>query len=229
MLERNKTNLLDYNVNCWHQCLAFSCHAFFFLFIFLPPHSLLTFRNGSYYSSNTTCFDSLKCVLMWLWHSAMPVFVQILENKRWKKWACLLDPLWFLQPSVHNSCGFVARAHYTPPNPFPPHPTLPSPAMPSCINLPDADVQESTILSLLWVWVKSLLSGCHSLPRPRSHPINCAFINCYIRANMKLWASLPCSLSVFCCDSFFFSSFVLRNCASDSCVYDVFKELCVLV
>lgn len=168
MLARNKTTLLHHNVNFWHQCLAFSCRPSFL------PCSLLTLcsSNGSHSSSNTTCFDSLKCVLTWLWHSPMPVFLQFLENKRWKN-----EPAYLIcSDSCNPAPSTLAVLSREPTKPHPTYPTLLCLVAQTCPTLifripqfcPRCGFESNGTLEA------PLLSRCHSLPRRRSHPINCA-------------------------------------------------------
>lgn len=185
MLERNKNNsfgsqckllasLFCFLLSCFFAPL--SSYDIFFFFIFFARMFYSSDRSHS--SSNTTCFDSLKCVLMWLWDSPMPVFRRILENKRWNQTSL---PTWSaLIPATQRPhlLPVVAWAHLplpTPnlPYPIPPHPAqLHKPAGRWCLGVHDCPrcgfESNGTLES-------PLLSGRRSLPPPRSHPINCTF------------------------------------------------------
>lgn len=148
-----KTTLLDHNVNCWHRCFAFSCRAFsprsllwrfFFFFIFLQE--CFTAATGPIPQVTQHALIALSASLC-----DCETHQCLCSDGFWKikdeiKRACLLDPLWFLQPSVLISCLLSREPTY----PSRPQPTPPCPAAQTCRTL----MFRSPRLSSVRVWVK---------------------------------------------------------------------------
>lgn len=163
MLERSKDNSFG------SQCKLLASLFCFLLSCFFAPLSLMTFFVLFYFPFFLQeCFTAATGPIPQVTQHALIALSASLcdcethqclcSDGFWKikdeiKRACLLDPLWFLQPSVLISCLLSREPTYPsrpPTYPTLPYPTPPCPAAQTCRTL----MFRSPRLSSVRVWVK---------------------------------------------------------------------------